>query len=243
MGNIYNQIKSKHFNDYGYEIIRSSLNTEYLSFESLMAQYFSEELSKYLSKELILDNMSNYNELAKNNNLDHHGFISSISRKLPLKFQETEFVKKIINHSEDFIERKVKIVDNLVWFRICRPGFDDSNDLHRDHWFPNYNDVLNLYVPISGSYCDSSMKIVPKSYKWSDKDVIPTFSGDSGLKYIKNGVHYSAPGIKYSEFEIIPHRPDIATGDFMIFHPKSIHGGGDNYSDETRISLEIRIEL
>tara|TARA_B110001469_G_C9648223_1_gene329094 strand:- start:3782 stop:4513 length:732 start_codon:yes stop_codon:yes gene_type:complete len=243
MKNISSNIKSKHFNNYGYEIIRSGLNNEYLIYENLMAEYFSKSLSEYLCKDIVLDKMSNYNEIANNNELDHHGFIASISRKLPLDFHETDFIKNIINHCEKFIGKKLKIVDNLVWFRICRPGFDDSNDLHRDHWFPNYNDVLNLYIPISGSYCDSAMKIVPKSYSWSDKDVIPTFSGDSGQKYVKNGVAYSAPGIKYSKFDIIPHRPDISLGDFMIFHPKSIHGGGDNFSNETRISIEIRIEL
>ncbi len=86
------------------------------------------------------------------------------------------------------------------------------------------------------------MKVVPKSHKWSDEDVIPTFSGDSGQKYIKNGVKYSAPGIKYSKHEIVTHRPDVKTGDFMLFNPKAVHGGGDNFSDYTRVSLEIRVE-
>lgn len=243
MNVISNQVESKHFTNYGYEIINSNLLEEHEQFELLMTQYFSDKLKEFLKEDVILDNMSNFHAVANKFNLDHHTFIKHISRKLPLMFHKTDFIQRIIGDCRQFLGANIKITDNLVWFRICRPGFDDSNDFHRDHWFPNYNDVLNLYIPICGSYCDSAMKIIPKSYKWSEKDVVPTFSGDSGEKYIKNGVAYSAPGIKYCKFEIMPHRPDIRLGDFMIFHPKSVHGGGDNFSDDTRISLEIRIEL
>ena len=243
MRTITKEIKSKHFTNYGYEIINSNLIREHQEFESLMSQYFSNNLSDFLTEKVSLDNMSNFHDVANQSNLDHHLFIKHISRKLPLEFHNTGFIRKIIENCEQFIGKDIKITDDLVWFRICRPGFDDSNDLHRDHWFPNYNDVLNLYIPISGSYCDSAMKIVPKSHEWTEEEVIPTFSGDSGRKHLKNGVAYSAPGIKHCKFEIIPHRPDIGLGDFMIFHPKCIHGGGDNFSDDTRISIEIRIEL
>ena len=243
MKNIYSYIESKHFDVYGYEIIDAGLFDEFQKFEQEMSEYFTIGLSKYLDKNVQLEKMSEYNLIAKSYDLDHHGFINFLSRKLPNSFQDTDFIIGIISRCESWLNRKVRIVDDILWFRICRPGFDDSNDLHRDHWFPNYSEVLNLYVPISGSYPDSAMKIVPKSYKWSDEDVLPTFSGDSGEKYFKNGVAYSAPGIKYSAHEILPHRPDIHLGNFMLFHPKSIHGGGDNFSNETRISLEIRIEL
>ena len=240
---ISNEVKSKQFLTYGYEIINSSLHKEHEGFESLMSQYFSKSLCDFLNEKVVLNNMSNFHDVANKFNLDHHAFIKHISRKLPMEFHRTDFIREIIRNCEECIGRSIKITDDLVWFRICRPGFDDSNDLHRDHWFPNYNDVLNLYIPISGSYCDSAMKIVPKSHRWSEEEVIPTFAGDSGNKYVKNGVAYSAPGVKYCKHEIIPHRPDVGLGNFMIFHPKCIHGGGDNFSNDTRISIEIRIEL
>ena len=62
-----------------------------------------------------------------------------------------------------------------------------------------------------------------KSHLWADEDVIPTHG--QGEKLIKNGIAYSAPGIKYCKHEIITHRPDVKTGDFMIFNPKCVHGG------------------
>ncbi len=231
----------KNFTEYGYSIINSNLKTEFNEFEKLLVRHFNIALKDENDESFeLLDTMSNYHKIIEKSKISHHDFIQKISRKLPDEFRNHVFVKKIIRQCENFLKCKLSITDNIVWFRLCRSKSDDSNDLHRDHWFPNYSDVLNLYVPISGSYSDSAMKVVPKSHLWADEDVIPTHG--QGEKLIKNGIAYSAPGIKYCKHEIITHRPDIKTGDFMIFNPKCVHGGGDNFSEYTRTSLEIRIQ-
>jgi ectoine hydroxylase-related dioxygenase (phytanoyl-CoA dioxygenase family) len=232
----------KELDEYGYSIINSNLKAEHSSFEELMVQYFNTVLrSENDSSFELLDSMSNYHRIIEKSKIPHHDFIQRISRRLPVEFVDHIFVEKIIAHCEEYLKCKLSITDDIVWFRLCRSKSDDSNDLHRDHWFPNYSDVLNLYVPISGSYSDSAMKVVPKSHLWSDEDVIPTHG--QGEKRIKNGIAYSAPGIKYCKHKIITHRPDVKTGDFMIFNPKCVHGGGDNFSEYSRTSLEIRIEI
>lgn len=229
------------FREYGYKIIKSNLVDEHNSVHQQLVDYFNQKLFEiYGNEKKQFDSMKNYHKNVIESDINHHEFIQTISRKLPKTFNNHPFVKKIISSCEEFLGCELSITDDLVWFRICRSNSDDSNDLHRDHWFPNYSDVLNLYVPICGSFSDSAMKVVPKSHLWADEDVIPTHVGDK--KYIKNGVAYSAPGIKYSKHEIITHRPDVHTGDFMIFNPKCVHGGGDNFSDYTRVSFEIRIE-
>ena len=230
------------FSEYGYTIINSNLELEYQSFEKKLVEHFNLALkSENCDSFELLDTMSNYHKIIEKSKISHHDLISKISRKLPDNLRNDIFIKKIITHCEDYLKCELSITDNIVWFRLCRSMSDDSNDLHRDHWFPNYSDVLNLYVPISGSYSDSAMKIVPKSHLWSDDDVIPTHG--EGEKLIKNGIAYSAPGIKFCKHEIITHRPDVKPGDFMIFNPKCVHGGGDNFSKYTRTSLEIRIQI
>ncbi len=233
---------SELFQEYGYSIINSNLVDDHNSLEELLVEHFNLALQEEnIDNSLqLLDSMSNYHHVIEKSKISHHDLIKKISRKLPKKFNEHKFVKKIILECEEFLGCNLSITDDVVWFRICRSKSDDSNDLHRDHWFPNYSDVLNLYVPISGSFSDSAMKVVPKSHLWNDDDVIPTHVGDK--KFIKNGIAYSAPGIKFSKHEIITHRPDVKPGDFMIFNPKCVHGGGDNFSEYTRVSLEIRIE-
>jgi hypothetical protein len=109
MKNIYSIIESKHFNDYGYEIIRSGLYNEYIIFEKLLAQYFSKSMTHYLSKNIELESVSNYNDIAERNQLDHHEFITTISRKLPKYFYETDFIKGLVNNCEQWINKKIKI--------------------------------------------------------------------------------------------------------------------------------------
>ena len=53
----------------------------------------------------------------------------------------------------------------------------------------------------------------------------------------------SVPEIKESSKNIVKHRPDVLEGDFMLFSPMCIHGGGSNEGFDTRFSLEIRLEI
>ena len=48
--------------------------------------------------------------------------------------------------------------------------------------------------------------------------------------------------IKSCKKETNIHRADLTQGDFMLFSPKMVHGGGTNGSHETRFSFEIRLE-
>jgi len=89
------------------------------------------------------------------------------------------------------------------------------------------------------------MRIVPFSHDWSEEDVQPTFTYEesaAGKKYIKNGVAYSVPAVEKCTKEIKDHSPDLTQGDFMLFSPKIIHGGGGNGGKHTRFSFEIRLE-
>ncbi len=44
--------------------------------------------------------------------------------------------------------------------------------------------------------------------------------------------------------EIIVHKADVLEGDVMYFSPMIIHGGGSNSNtDDTRFSLEVRLEV
>ena len=141
--------------------------------------------------------------------------------------------------------KKFRLYKEKVEFRVVRPNYDDNNEFHRDHWFPYFTPLMNVYLPM-WKQLYSAMCVVPFSHKWSDEDVKPTFTFEeskAGKKFIgKNGVAYSVPSIASSRKEIKPHRPDVVEGDFMLFSPLMIHGGGSNSSIHTRFSFEIRLE-
>lgn len=236
--------KKELLSHYGYFVERSNLYEEYDGIRSLFASYLSEKLSEYSGKNIFLKDVGKFHEVLLSNNIDMHEFIANIEGKriLPMKIVNHDFMKKVLKRIGSLLGEKFELVDDRVYFRVCRPQHDDSNDLHRDTWFPNYKEVLNVYLPMSGSYCDSAMQIVPFSHEWTDDEIKPNMEAGGNRKYIKNGIAYSAPTVGYSKFEINPHRPDVTEGDFMVFNPRIIHGKGDNYGLETRFSFEFRLE-
>jgi hypothetical protein len=189
--------------------------------------------------------LENYHEVFKDNPMAHHEFIRKIKRTIPVDVISSyePAILMILGIASRAFGKKARIYNDRIEFRVVRPGFDDNNKLHRDHWFPYFYPLINVYLPLASSYCDSAMKVVPGSHTWSDEDVVPEFAYEGGKSVNSSGVAFSVPGILKSNKEIIPHRPDILPGDFMLFSPLSVHGGGDNSSNGTRFSFEIRIEL
>ena len=96
-----------------------------------------------------------------------------------------------------------------------------------------FDPLINLYIPLAGSWNDSSMKIVFKSHHWPDDAVKPTFQAGTS-KTIKDGIAFSVPEIAKCDYELIPHCPDIIPGDFHGFSPVLVHGAGSNDSESTR---------
>jgi len=183
-----------------------------------------------------------YHEFIAKNGIDHHAFVKSISRALPTDWCDDAYVGEMVRSASVYLGFPLRIYSKKIEFRVVRPHALDNNPLHRDHWFPYFIPLINIYLPICGSHCDSALKIVPGSHMWTDEEVIPTFGYDEGRKTIRGGVAYSVPEIKTCTRDMATHRPDILPGDFMIFSPKAVHGGGDNQSLDTRFSFEIRLE-
>ena len=103
-------------------------------------------------------------------------FIKKNGRNLDIRLERHPFILKLIKIAEKSTGQKLKIFRKSIEFRVVRPGSEDNNPLHRDHWFPYFKPLLNIYLPISGSYFNSSLAIVPFSHKWTDKEVVPTIS-------------------------------------------------------------------
>ena len=229
---------------YGYVIFQSNLRHKYLDYRNQCSEWLHDQLKSMTSKSIPNVDLGLFHENLQETSTDLHDFISYLPKKryLPEHLVLNDYINSVVVECSKLLDQKFKLHDKTVFFRICRPGHDDSNDLHRDTWFTNYEGLLNLYVPLSGSYNDSALKIVPFSHNWSDDDIKPNITPGGTNKYYKNGVAYSAPTIGFSKNKIKPHRPDVLEGDYMIFNPRIVHGGADNQSLETRISLEFRIE-
>jgi hypothetical protein len=124
----------------------------------------------------------------------------------------------------------------IFHLRLVRPGRSDNNPLHRDVWLPDYDDCLNIYVPVAGSTADSSLSLVPGSHWWPESQVERTRDGA-----VYNGVSYTVPAVKNSENPLELIRPNPGAAEVLVFSPYLLHGGAVNLNaDATRLSLEMR---
>ena len=122
-------------------------------------------------------------------------------------------------------------------FRVIRPQQWDNNPLHRDIWLPDYDDCINLYIPIAGSNERSSLIIIPGSHLWPESRIEKTTSGAQ-----INGLKYNVPAVTSIKGTYSIERPNPRKNEVLVFSPYLIHGGAVNLnSSETRISIEIRL--
>ena len=122
--------------------------------------------------------------------------------------------------------------------RIVRPDRNDNNPPHRDVWLDHLRHKLNIYAPLFGSTRASSLPILPGSHLWPESQIERTARGAT-----VNGLAFSVPCVVGSPHGVHMTRPPVDAGDFMIFTPYAVHGGGVNMNrDRTRVSLEMRFE-
>lgn len=126
---------------------------------------------------------------------------------------------------------------SVFHFRVIRPNSRDNNPLHRDVWLEDYDDCINLYIPVTGSNERSSLILLPGSHRWPESRIERTVAGAE-----INGIRFNVPAVTdiRGPYDIV--RPNPSPDEVLVFSPYLIHGGAVNLNDsQTRISLEIRL--
>jgi hypothetical protein len=233
------------FYKYGFQVFHGYQTSWDTDLRKPFEGYLFCKLGKYMHLKKEYQHLEDYHaQFVDQESRLHHDFISKITRKVPedVISPDCSFLKEVIAAAENLVRRKFVIYNRTIEFRVVRPGQPDNNLWHRDHWFPYFKPLVNVYIPLAGSFYDSVLKIVPGSHLWSDSDVEPTHEYGEGKRLGENGILYSTPTIKSVNKPLIEHRPDVLCNDFMLFSPMIIHGAGANNSNCTRFSLEIRLE-
>jgi hypothetical protein len=126
---------------------------------------------------------------------------------------------------------------SIFHFRVIRPNSIDNNPLHRDVWLEDFDNCINLYIPVAGSNEHSSLIILPGSHLWPESRVERTEAGA-----VINGIKFNVPAITAIDGQYPIVRPDPGENEVLIFSPYLIHGGSVNFNtDKTRISIEMRL--
>ena len=230
LNNDINLLSKTDFNDKGYKCFKMSDHNNYL--KKFVTQKINELTGRII-------NIEKYHELISE---EEH---KNILHNMPYKKECDEQFKNFCNYLEDFVsditKEKVKIFNNDVWVRICRPSDKyetDYNPYHKDIYLNFYRNVINIYIPIVGSNEKSSLTLQEGSHLWNENIIMITDEG----AYFENDVKkYSVSAIAATKIPLNICRPNPMTDELLLFSPYLIHGGALNENkDVTRFSLEVR---
>jgi hypothetical protein len=181
----------------------------------------------------------------------YHNHISDeehkqIINRMPYKKTDSpellEFAQHMESRVSEIVGKKVKIFNDDLWVRICRPscvgGASDYNPCHRDVYLDFYRNIVNIYVPIVGSNELSSLTMQSGSHLWNERDIMVT---RGGAHFKNSGKKYSVDAVVQSRRRLTMSRPNPNIDEFILFSPYLIHGCSDNANaDITRMSVEVR---
>ena len=205
------------------------------NYNNLLHTFMQNEIEFITGKTVNLHNY--HNELT---NEEHTKILNSMPYKKNMCPDIRDFCIYLETHISKLLNEPVKIFNDDIWVRICRPSScisqNDFNPCHKDVYLDFYRNTVNIYLPIVGSNEKSSLKIQPGSHKWSESETIVTKGGAC-----IDGKKYSVDAIVASVKPLNMIRPNPTETQLMLFSPYSIHGCSDNDNENiTRMSLEIR---
>jgi hypothetical protein len=225
-----NLLEKTQFNSCGYGIVPIKDYTYFLK------SHISNKIFTITSSHIDIDK---YHTCV--NNEQHKQILNSMPYKKNDSPELHDFCEYLESFMSNQLQERVKIFNDDIWVRICRPNIvseEDFNPCHRDVYLDFYRNTVNIYLPIVGSNENSSLSMQEGSHLWNENMTAITHGG---AYFANKNKKYSVDAIVQSKLELNMTRPNPATYQVLIFSPYLIHGCSDNNNpDITRMSLEIR---
>lgn len=231
-----NLLEYTNFNPDGHAIYKM---TPYNTFLQNMVKSKIEKIAATITSQQINLDLEKYHLHVTDE--EHTNIINAMPWKKTESSELQEFAKYMEHTVSEILERKVKIFNDDIWVRICRPSSvteTDYNPCHRDIYLDFYKNIVNIYVPIVGSNEMSSLAMQSGSHYWNERDTTVT---KGGAYFPNTGKKYSVDAVLRSRQPLNMIRPNPREDEFILFSPYLIHGCSSNENpDMTRMSLEIR---
>jgi hypothetical protein len=225
-----NLLQNTDFDDTGFKIF------DIEGYNDLLQRFVQNEIMFTTGKRVHLENY--HNEITSE---EHTKILNTMPYKKDMYPDIQLFCEYIEQFVSTILHEPVKIFNDDLWIRICRPNNvckNDFNPCHRDVYLDFYRNIVNSYVPIIGSNENSSLTLQSGSHKWKENETMVT-KGGAFFKYTNK--KYSVDAIVASKRPVNMTRPNPTETQLMLFSPYLIHGGANNDNlNTTRISLEVR---
>jgi len=233
---------------YGYQVVAHDGGpASFLALKVAFAEVIADRLERFAGVAVGRLVLEDYAARVEELEIDHGAFVRATTRRLPDHLLRCAHMTRLVELAGLAVGQRLRVYNDVLEYRACRPHAPDSNPWHRDSWFPGFKPLMNVYLPLSGSWIDSSLQVVPGSHVWTNEECIPSFQFterhyQAGTTE-KEGVRFNVPEVAECRHELRGHRPDIVPGDFMVFPTSCVHGNASNASPETRFSFEFRLEV
>ena len=240
--------KNTIFEDTGYTISKFLSKNDCEKLRLSLQDIISSELKRITGIILNREDLLNYHKFLTNE--EHLNFVKTVYKSYSehgsgFKFKMIDELRiKINNRISELCGVKVKPQlpigkHERFFIRIARPqrsnAFFDNNPPHKDIYLDRLRNAVNIYFPIIGSNEKSSLGIIPYSHRWKENEIRKIT--EPKIK----GLSYTVPCItdtKHGGLNII--RPQPKDDEVFLFSPYCIHGGAPNFSNNTRMSMEVR---
>lgn len=227
--------------DKGYSIVKAFNAVDFLSLQKSVRKNVIEAIHEAgINIDVENFELEKYHEVVKTD--EEHFKVINKTRRLQVADLEFE-IESLTQKFGDVLGCKLtswieELHKSHVQVRISRPNSLDINPPHRDGYLSFWENIINVWVPISGCNKKSSLPIVSGSHLLTEDQILRTNAKGATI----NGNVYNVPCIletKEGSFQMT--RPNPEAGEALLFSPFLIHGSAVNQNQNiTRVALELR---
>lgn len=224
----------------GFKVVKAFKDEEFKKLQSSIRQIIVEALKENNISVAADFQLQDYHKYVTSGEL--HNKIISITRNLETLDFDFD-IDKLAERFGNILGYKLtswveELQKSHIQIRISRPNSLDINPPHRDGYLSYWENIINVWLPITGCNKKSSLPVVSGSHLLSEDKILRTKS--KGAKI--NGNVYYVPCILETKSGVIKmQRPNPKEGEALLFTPFLIHGAAVNQNEDiTRVSLELR---
>ena len=206
-------------------------------------------IHELLAKKLVTDSQfSKYNYQLESLHLclnaDKKDLDESEQNKISISFYETSKALKI--DYANFIEQEIsKLFDSKIYYQIIptfrfhfpkQKGYNWNDRYHTDIMLGHPPFEFNIWLPFTKVYSSNSMRLTPYD---DSLEIISSCNYDFEL--LAQYVQYNESFIENLKNKSEP--LEMKYGEYIIFDPRCLHCTQYNDTNDTRISMDIRVIL
>jgi ectoine hydroxylase-related dioxygenase (phytanoyl-CoA dioxygenase family) len=236
-----NLLSETQYENNGFFVIRILEDENYVILKNRITSFIQKRIEEITGTKISNFSLDKYHTFIKND--EEHYKIANWEMDVNVLAEFEEIIRSVLSATirKKLQLKKIIINDKLqeiIGFRIVRPSKGDENPFHRDSWMKQWENTLNVWIPIAGCNSENSLTVIEDSHFWNDSRICRTKEG-----VVYNKKKFRVAAAISTDYEVRLQIPNPSYGEALVFSPYLIHGNAkNNINDTTRVSIELRYE-